>query len=113
MDGGWIDDLLGADDYASGIPGGVDCRRDDVTGPAMDEADGAEREPCRDRLSARLQVSAARSRYKILRGIRWDPGGGRNQGREIAAAEPQSEFEFGAVASIGKRGVPVENDIVR
>jgi len=53
MDGGWIDDLLRADVYASGIPGAVDCRHDDVAGPALDGADGAEREPCRDRLSER------------------------------------------------------------
>ena len=87
MDGGRIDDLLRADVYASGLSRGVHCRDHDVTGPALDGADGAKPELRGGWLPQRLPVSAARSRCKVLRRLHWHPGGGWNQVGEIAAAE--------------------------
>ena len=50
---------------------------------------------------------------KFCERVHRDPGGCRNQGGEIAGAESEFERPFGKVASIRKRGVLVENDLVR
>jgi len=51
-----------------------------------------------DWLPQRLPVLGARSRCKILPSVHRDPGGGRDQVGEIAAAESQFERQFGKVA---------------
>ena len=55
--------------HASSIPEGVDCRNNDFAGPAVDEADGTERDAGEGRLSLQLPISIARSGCKILRRV--------------------------------------------
>jgi hypothetical protein len=42
-----------------------------------------------------------------------NPRGRRNQGGELAGVESEFECQFGTVASVRERGVPVENDLIR
>ena len=80
LDGGWINDLLRADVHASGKPESMHRRNHDFARPALDGADGTKHELSGGRLSQWLPVSLARSRCKILLCVRWDPGGGGDQG---------------------------------
>ena len=113
LDGGRIDDLLRPIVHVNCVAPGVHRRNYNVAGSALDGADGAKHQFCRRGFSQGLSLSAARSRCKILQRLHGDPRGGRNQDDEIAGQESEFERQLGKVAQIGKRGMLVENDLVR